>query len=255
MQSDGYHSLFDGVSNVIGLIGIQIASKPPDKDHPYGHRKFETMASVFIAVLLGIVALDIVTSAFQRLGDSSSPEVNLFSFIVMVGTMAVNFAVTTYEHRNGKKLNSEVLIADAAHTKSDIYVSMSVILGLIVIKAGYPLIDPIISVLVAIVILHAGAQIIFNSVSVLCDGSRIDPDEICDSIDDIDGVIGCHHIRTRGSQGNIFVDLHVQVNPEMPTSKAHSLAHVVQFRIKERFEGVEEVLVHIEPLEEQDNYK
>jgi cation diffusion facilitator family transporter len=249
MQSDGYHSLFDGVSNVIGLIGIQIASKPPDKDHPYGHRKFETMASVFIAVLLGIVALDIVTSAFQRLGDSSSPEVNLVSFIVMLGTMAVNFAVTTYEHRNGIKLNSDVLIADAAHTKSDIYVSLSVILGLIVIKAGYPLIDPVISVLVAIVILHAGAQIIFSSVSVLCDGSRIDPDEICDSIDDIDGVIGCHHIRTRGSQGNIFVDLHIQVNPEMPTSKSHSLAHVVQFRIKERFEGVVEVLVHIEPLD------
>lgn len=252
MQSDGYHSLFDGVSNVIGLVGIQLASKPPDKDHPYGHGKFETIASIFIAVLLGLVAFDIVHSAFDRIGNGSLPEVTLFSFIVMLGTMGINLGVTSYEQRMGKVLNSEVLIADAAHTKSDIYVSLSVILGLAMIKAGYPMIDPLISVVVAILILRAGVQIIFSSVAVLCDESIIDPDDICDSIDDIDGVMACHNIRTRGSQGNIFVDLHIQVNPEMPTRRSHSLAHVVQYRIKERFEGIEEVLVHIEPLEEQD---
>ncbi|WP_406662534.1 cation diffusion facilitator family transporter [Methanolobus sp. ZRKC3] len=251
MQSDGYHSLFDGVSNIIGLVGIQIASKPPDKEHPYGHRKFETIASIFIAVLLGIVAFEIVHSAFERFGNGSSPEVTIFSFAVMIATMAVNFAVTTYERKNGEKLNSDVLIADAAHTKSDIYVSLSVILGLAVIKAGYPLVDPIISILVAIVILHAGIQIIFSSVSILCDESRIDPDDICSNIDDIEGIMGCHNIRTRGSQGNIFVDLHIQVDPEMSTYKSHKLAHIVQYRLKERFEGVEEVLVHIEPSEEQ----
>lgn len=251
MQSDGYHSLFDGVSNIIGLAGIQLASRPPDADHPYGHRKYETIASIFIAVLLGVVAFEIVHSAFERVGNGSFPEVTLFSFIVMLVTMAINFAVTTYEYRSGKELNSDVLIADAAHTRSDIYVSLSVILGLVVIKAGYPTIDPIISILVAILILRAGLQIIFSSVSVLCDESRIDPDDICDSIDDIDGVMGCHNIRTRGPQGSIFVDLHIQVDPEMTTYRSHSLAHVVQYRIKESFEGVEEVLVHIEPLEEQ----
>ena len=251
MQSDGYHSLFDGVSNVIGLVGIRIASKPPDEEHPYGHRKFETVASVFIAVLLGIVAFEIVYSAFERLGNGSYPEVTVVSFAVMLVTMAVNFAVTTYERRNGERLNSEVLLADAAHTKSDIYVSLSVILGLIFIRAGYPLADPIISVLVAVVILHAGTQIIFSSVSILCDESRIDPDDICESIDDIKGITGCHHIRTRGSKGNIFVDLHVQVDPRMPTYESHELAHTVQYRIKESFEGVEEVLVHIEPTGDQ----
>ncbi|TQD27640.1 cation diffusion facilitator family transporter [Methanolobus vulcani] len=247
MQSDGYHSLFDGISNIVGLIGIQIASKPPDKEHPYGHRKFETVASIFIAVILGIVAFEIVHSAFQRFDNGTNPEVTIISFLVMMGTMIVNFAVTTYERRNGEALNSEVLLADSAHTKSDIYVSLSVLMGLVFIKAGYPILDPIISVIVAIVILHAGLEIMFSSVSILCDESRIEPEDIRDIVCRIEGVQNCHNIRSRGPDGNVYVDLHIQVDPEMPTYKSHTIAYIVQYSIKENFKGIEEVLVHIEP--------
>ncbi len=247
MQSDGYHSLFDGLSNVIGLIGIHIAAKPPDKEHPYGHRKFETLASIFIAVILAIVAFEIVHTAFNRFDNGSMPEVTAISFAVMIGTMMVNYAVTTYERKKGMELNSELLIADSAHTKSDIYVSLSVIIGLAAIKLGYPVIDPVVSILIALVILRAGAEIIFHSISILCDESQIDTDEIEEIVCNVEGVIDCHRIRTRGPPGNVFVDLHVEVDPEMSTYKSHTISHIVQYRIKENFDGIEDVLVHIEP--------
>lgn len=247
MQSDGFHSLFDGVSNIIGLIGIRIAAKPPDKEHPYGHRKFETLASIVIAVILAAVAFEIVNSAFERFGNNSNPEVTVISFIVMFATMCVNYMVTKYERRVGTELNSEVLLADSAHTQSDIYVSISVILGLLAIHFGYPFIDPIVAVLIAVVILRAGAEIIFSSVSILADESRIDTEKIADVVRNIEGVIDCHKIRTRGPPGNVFVDLHVEVDPEMTTYKSHTISHIVQYRIKENFDGIEDVLVHIEP--------
>jgi cation diffusion facilitator family transporter len=247
MQSDGYHSLFDGVSNIVGLIGIQIAAKPPDKEHPYGHRKFETLASIVIAVILAVVAFEIVHSAFDRFGTGSAPEVTVISFAIMLGTMCVNYGVTTYESKKGTELNSEVLLADSAHTKSDIYVSLSVIIGLVAIHMGYPVIDPLVSVLIALVILHAGAEIILHSVSILADESQIDIDEIAEVVRNVEGVIDCHKIRTRGPPGNVFVDLHVEVDPEMTTYKSHTISHIVQYRIKENFDGIEDVLVHIEP--------
>ncbi len=247
MQSDGFHSLFDGVSNIVGLIGIQIAAKPPDKEHPYGHRKFETLASIMIAVILAIVAFEIVHSAFTRFGNGSHPEVTVISFAVMLGTMLVNYSVTTYESKKGKELNSELLLADSAHTKSDIYVSLSVIIGLIAIRFGYPVIDPVVSILIALVILHAGAEIIFRSISILIDESRIDPEDIARVVHNIEGVMDCHNIRTRGPPGSVYVDLHVEVDPNMTTYKSHTISHIVQYRIKENFEGIEDVLVHIEP--------
>ncbi|WP_342304791.1 cation diffusion facilitator family transporter [Methanolobus sp. ZRKC5] len=247
MQSDGFHSLFDGVSNIVGLIGIQIAAKPPDKEHPYGHRKFETLASVMIAVILAIVAFEIVHSAFNRFGNGSHPEVTAISFAVMLGTMLVNYSVTTYESKKGKELNSELLLADSAHTRSDIYVSLSVIIGLIAIRLGYPVIDPAVSILIALVILHAGAEIIFHSISILIDESQIDPEDISQVVHNIEGVVGCHNIRTRGPPGSVYVDLHVEVDPDMSTYKSHTISHIVQYRIKESFDGIEDVLVHIEP--------
>ncbi|MGD9779913.1 cation diffusion facilitator family transporter [Methanomethylovorans sp.] len=247
MQSDGYHSLFDGVSNIVGLIGIQAASKPPDAEHPYGHRKFETMASVFIAVLLMFAGFNIVNSALHRFGTGIMPEVTTFSFLVMVGTMTINYMVTTYEHNNGVKLQSEVLIADSMHTRSDIYVSLSVILGLIAIKAGLPVLDPIIAIIISGIIIYTGIRIIMKSSSVLCDTSQLNAEEIHSVVCAVDGVIDCHNIRTRGTAGHIYIDLHVEVHPTMPTLKSHDIADTVEYELKQHFEGVQDVIIHIEP--------
>ncbi|MBW6469654.1 MAG: cation diffusion facilitator family transporter [Methanosarcinaceae archaeon] len=247
MQADGYHSLFDGVSNIIGIIGIQIASRPPDKNHPYGHRKYETMASIAIAMLLLFVGVEILHSSIDRFMTGAQPQITSMSFIVMVTTIMINLFVTIYEHRKGVQLNSEILIADSMHTRSDIYVSLSVILGLIAIEMGYPIIDPFIALIIAIVIVRAGILIIRQSSYTLCDVSRIDDKAICCIVAAMEGVEECHNIRTRGGADDIHIDLHVKVNPEMHTYKAHALAHDVEKRLKVSFVGVSDVVVHIEP--------
>lgn len=160
MVADGYHSLFDGVSNVIGLAGTFIAARPPDKDHPYGHAKYETVASVLIALLLIFVGFEIFRNSLDRFLIQSAPEVTAISFLVILGTMLINYLVTKYEYREGMALSSQVLISDSMHTKSDIYVSLSVIVSLIAIKLGFPIMDPVIALVISFVIFRAGYRII-----------------------------------------------------------------------------------------------
>ncbi|MBC7086504.1 MAG: cation transporter [Methanomethylovorans sp.] len=251
MQSDGYHSLFDGVSNIIGLIGIHIASKPPDSEHPYGHRKYETIASIFIAVLLIIVGFRILNAAFIRFNTGIIPEVTPVSFLIMIETMTINYIVAKYEHINGIKLKSEVLIADSMHTKSDIYVSLSVIIGLFAIKGGLYVLDPIIAILIAGIIFYAGFSIIRSGTAILCDTSQLNVDEIHDLVCDVEGVLGCHDIRTRGTAENIYIDLHVEVQSTISTFKSHEIADIVENKLKNHFKGVNDVMVHIEPASPQ----
>ncbi|MDZ4063859.1 MAG: cation diffusion facilitator family transporter, partial [Coriobacteriia bacterium] len=130
MQADGFHSLFDGASNVVGLVGMYIAGRPADREHPYGHGKFETYASAAIGAMLALAAYRVGSSAIQALLDGSpTPRVDAVSFAIMIGTLAVNVGVTTYERRVGRKLGSAILVADASHTGSDVLVSLGVITG------------------------------------------------------------------------------------------------------------------------------
>ncbi|KXS41123.1 MULTISPECIES: cation diffusion facilitator family transporter [Methanohalophilus] len=252
MESDGYHSLFDGISNIIGILGIQIASKPPDRSHPYGHQKYESLASVFIAVLLFIVAVEIISKSVERFISPSTPEITFLSFVVMILTIAVNLFVTIYEKREGDKLKSDILIADSMHTRSDIYVSISVIAGLLAVKGGYLLIDPIIAVIISLFIIRAAINIIKSSSKTLCDESRIDEDIICNIAFEVDGVMECHRIRTRGTKGEYYIDLHIEVDPKMPVDQAHAISHQVSDQIKQYMEDVKDVVVHTEPHEKQD---
>ncbi|AKB73568.1 Cobalt-zinc-cadmium resistance protein [Methanosarcina lacustris Z-7289] len=247
MTADGYHSLFDGISNIVGLVGIFIASRPPDREHPYGHQKYETVASIFIAVLLLFVSFEIFQNALHRFLLQSTPGVTTLSFIIMLGTMGVNYLVTRYEHGKGVALRSQILIADSMHTKSDIYVSFSVIVSLLAIKLGFPLLDPLIALFISIIIFRAGFRIMKENSRVLLDMSRLEEEEICNLVMGVDGVIDCHKIRTRGGMGDIRIDLHVLVKPDMPLEDAHIIAHRVSKMLKAEYKDVSDVVVHLEP--------
>ncbi|AKB19228.1 MULTISPECIES: cation diffusion facilitator family transporter [unclassified Methanosarcina] len=247
MTADGYHSLFDGVSNIVGLVGIFIASRPPDKEHPYGRQKYETVASIIIAVLLLFVGFEIFRNSLDRFLVQSAPEVTALSFIIMLGTMGINYLVTRYEQSKGVALRSQVLIADSMHTKSDIYVSFSVIVSLVAIKAGFPLLDPAIALLISFLIFRAGFRIMKESSRVLLDMSRLEEDEICNLVMGVDGVLGCHKIRTRGGMGDIRIDMHLLLQPDMPLEDAHIIAHRVSKTLKAEYKDVSDVVVHLEP--------
>lgn len=247
MQADGFHSLFDGVSNVIGLIGISLAAQPPDRLHPYGHKKFETLASAGIAVMLIGTCAYVGWRGIQGLTGAIEPQVTGISYGVMIVTMVINAGVTKWEQRKGRELKSEVLIADSYHTASDLLVSFSVLVSLMAVQLGYPLADPIIALIIAGVIAWTAFTIIREVTHSLADQIRLDPKEIRRVVLTVPGVLECHDIRTRGLAHHIFVDLSIHVKNGIPIEQAHVIAHEVEDQLKSHFDGIEDVVVHLEP--------
>ncbi len=251
MTADGFHSLSDGTSNIIGLIGIHIASKPIDSNHPYGHKKYETFFTLGIAGLLLAISLNLIGRGINSFLKPVTPQIDLSSFLVMLITLAINLAVMLYEYKKGKLLQSDILISDSLHTKADIFISLSVIITLIAIKMGYPILDPIVTILIALFIIAAAIEIIKHSSHVLCDTMVADTKKISDIVLGIKGVRTCHKIRTRGRPDDIHIDLHVQVNPDMHIDKAHNLSYTIEETIKREIPEITDVVVHMEPKEKK----
>jgi cation diffusion facilitator family transporter len=247
MTSDGFHSLFDGVSNVIGLIGIWIAAHPPDRDHPYGHRKYETLFTIIIAVMIFTTCFQILKKVYASLFENHLTVVTETSFAIMIFTMAVNIFVMSYESKKGRQLGSDFLVADAKHTKSDIFVSLSVIGSLVFTKLGYYFVDTITGIIIVFLIGRIGYQIVKSASNVLVDTMCLDASAIGNIVNRIEGVKGCHGIRTRGAEHSVYLDLHVLVDRAMSIERAHDIADIIEEKIKKEFPSVVDVVVHIEP--------
>lgn len=251
MTADGFHSLSDGSSNVVGLIGISYAAKPVDEDHPYGHKKFETLSGLFIAGMLFFIAGKVIIDAIGRFANPEIPQVNIESIVVLVVTLIVNVTVSTYESRQGRKLKSDILISDAAHTKSDIFISIGVLGTLIGIKLGLPaIIDPIASLVVAGFILHASYEIFSHTSGVLVDKSAVCDKKVYEIVMGFEHVRDAHNIRSRGREDDIHIDLHVMTDPDMTVQESHELAHDIEEKIKEEINPNTQVILHIEPYVE-----
>ncbi|MEO8678499.1 MAG: cation diffusion facilitator family transporter [Vicinamibacterales bacterium] len=245
--SDGFHSLTDTASNVVALFGVRIASRPPDDDHPYGHRKFETMASVGILIFLLLVLIEVITAAAARMQSGGQPIIGPVAFLVMGGTFLINLSVVFYERSEGRRLDSEVLFADAHHTTSDLLTSAAVIAALIGVRMGYLWLDPVAAFVIAAFIGHACWEIFQSTSGVLADRFVIAEADIRQIVASVPEVIGCHHIRTRGSNDFVFLDLHVWMDKEMRLDEAHRLSHVVKDRLMARFPEIKDAIIHIEP--------
>jgi len=195
----------------------------------------------------------VIREGVARFIDPVIPEINLNAFLVMIVTLAVNIYVMVYENKKGKELKSDVLVSDALHTRADILTSASVIITLIAIKLGYPMVDPIASLLIALFIGYAAVQILRESARVLSDGAAIPIQEIERVVLAIKGVKECHQIRSRGREDDIHIDLHILVDREMDVHRAHHLSYAIENKIKRDFRGVTDVVVHIEPMETERN--
>ena len=245
--SDGFHSLTDSTSNIIGLVGLRASRKPPDDDHPYGHRKFETLAAAGIFIFLVIAVLEISRSALNRLASPVPPEVTWVSFAVMIATLLVNVAVVRYESGQGRALNSELLMADSVHTRSDVFATIGVLFSLSAVALGYPILDPIGGVAIAILIGRTSYEIAKDTSGILSDRVVINEEDIRRIVMTVPEVLGCHHIRTRGSMDHVFLDLHVWFPAVMPLQQAHGLSHAVKDLLMERFPQIADAIIHIEP--------
>jgi cation diffusion facilitator family transporter len=249
--SDGFHSLADSASNITGLVGVHAASRPPDEDHPYGHRKYETLAAGVIVAVLGGVILEIVESALQRLEHGAAPQVSAVSFAVMIATVIVNLIVVRYESLKGRELSSELLIADSMHTKSDVLTSASVIVSLGGVALGFPILDAAGALIVAVFIGNAAIEIARDTSRVLTDRVVLGEDDLRAVVMGVPGVIGCEKIRTRGSPDHAFLDLHVWLAPVLSLREAHRLSHDVKDRLMTRYPQIVDAIIHIEPPPDQ----
>ena len=247
MTADGVHSFADGASNIIGLVGIWAASKPVDEDHPYGHKKYETIATLGISVMLFLASFDIIKDSFSRLFHPVVPDVNIFSFGLMVIAFLINVVVMKYEYKKGVELSSDILICDSMHTKSDIFVSSAVIVTLVSTKLGLPMLDTIVAFVIGVLIAKTGFQILKKSSDVLCDGEAVEKAKIARVVSGVSGVKAIHKIRTRGREDDVHVDLHITVNTSMHVDAAHELSHRISDTLKEKIPGITDVIVHIEP--------
>ena len=252
MTADGFHSLSDGTSNVICLIGIHFAAQPVDKDHPYGHKKYETLFALAIAALLFIVCYNLIKEGLDRIKHPLVPQIDVISFIIMLATLAVNFWVMNYEYKKGRLLKSDLLVSDSLHTKADIFTSISVIIGLTVMKINphLAIIDSIVTLMISVFIAHAALEIIKESSNILCDTAVIlDDKKISDIVLSIKGVKNCHKIRTRGRNDDIHIDLHVQVKRHMHIDEAHKISYSIEDALRKGIPGITDVVVHLEPKE------
>jgi cation diffusion facilitator family transporter len=245
--SDGFHSLTDAAANVMGIVGLRASLKPPDEDHPYGHRKYETLAAAGIFVSLVLVVIEVVRAALSRLGGGAAPQVTALSFGVMLMTLVINLVVVRYEGREGKRLSSELLQADALATRSDVLTSCTVLVTLLAVWLGYPILDAIGGLVIACFIARTGWEIGRSTSSVLADRAVLAEDEIRRVVMETPGVVGCHHIRSRGSADHTFLDLHAWFPADMPLHEAHRLSHIVKDKLMARYPQIADAIIHIEP--------
>jgi len=246
MVADGFHSLTDAASNIVGLIGISLAAQPPDATHPYGHGKFETLASMTIGGLLALTSWEILRGAVERLRSHSIPEVGALSLSVMAVTIGINLLVSRHERRRATELDSEILATDAAHTMSDVYTSLAVVASLITARLGIAVVDPLAAIVITVVIAHTAFQILRQSAAQLADTAVIPTARIEAVALAVPGVDSVHKIRTRGRPPAAHADLHVQVRPDLRLDQAHVIGHLVVERLQEEL-GLADVVAHVEP--------
>lgn len=247
MTADGLNSLMDAAANVVGLIGLAIATRPPDPNHPYGHRRFETITALAIAMAMVLAVIQIVQEAWHRWQAGTVPEVTTFSFAIMGATLLVNLGVTLWERRWAQELHSSILGADAKHTAADALVSLSVIGGLVTVRLGFPTADLVLAIAIAGVIGWGAWTIMRDAALTLSDVAAAPVEAIERAARTVPGVRGVHNIRTRGGEGLIWVDLHIQVDPNLRVEQAHEIASAVAARVEEELGQPADVTVQIEP--------
>lgn len=247
MVADGYHSLTDGLNNVVGLVVASFAYKPPDAGHPYGHRKFETAATLFIGIALLGVAYHVVEQALTSVKSAAHAEIGALNWIVMAVTLLANIFVAWYERREGRRLQSPYLVADAAHTRSDIYVTLGVVTSFAGARAGLPWMDGLVAAGIAVFIAFLAVQILIGSFNTLTDRAVLPTESLQSIVRGVTGVRDCRDIRTRGGEGAVYVDLTVHVDGDMRLRAAHDVADRIEEALLAAHPEIVDVVVHVEP--------
>ena len=249
LLADALHSVTDGANNVLGLATNRLANPQPDRDHPYGHQKYEAIGALGVAAFLGIACFEILKSALERVFFGGNPvTMGPTALWIMLLVLGINMFVAFYERRVGLALNSKILVADAQHTMSDIWTTIVVIAGLIGVWQGLAWLDVALAFPVALLVFKSGWTVLRDNLPWLVDEMAIAPEAIHTQVMQVPGVINCHSIASRGLLGRqVFIDMHLVVQPT-DIRAAHTVTEAVEDRLEAVF-GPARVTIHIEPRE------
>ncbi|MGD0992990.1 MAG: cation diffusion facilitator family transporter [Gemmatimonadales bacterium] len=244
---DAVHSSVDAFNNVAFTVLMRYAGAAPDDKHPYGHGKFEVLGALGIVVFLLVASVELIKSAVGRLvAGTPPPDITGLSLWLLAGTLAVNGWVAWYEARKGRQLSSELLLADAAHTRVDVMITVGVILGAFASRARVPHVDPVVALAIVVMIVRVAWQILKRGVPVLVDQAAHEPDLVRRSAEGVDGVRSAYDIRSRLAAGIAFAELTIGVSSQLPVDQAHAISDAVERRLKDELR-LDRVVVHIEP--------
>ena len=252
--ADGIHSLSDLLSDLLVIIAVRLGSREADHDHPYGHRRFETIATVILGVSLIAIGGAITWSVMNRMAHPDHlPVPNELGMSVAALSILVNEWLYQYTKRIAKKTRSKLLMANAWHQRSDAISSIVVLFGIGAVILGYPLADAIAAIVVALMVAKIGLGLVLESIKELVDTS-LPPkliSEIRKTIMAIDGVEGIHLLRTRQMGEDALIDAHIVVDPRITVSEGHSIGDSVRDELISRFDDVMDVLVHVDPEDDE----
>nr|WP_199301314.1 cation diffusion facilitator family transporter [Trichocoleus sp. FACHB-90] len=248
LLADALHSVTDSANNVLGLVASQFSSPQPDRDHPYGHQKFEAVGALGIAAFLGIACFEILRGAIERIikGGGDPVKISPSELWLLLIVLGVNIFVTFYECHVGQRVGSPILIADAQHTMSDVWVTITVMAGLIGVWQGIQWLDIVLAFPVALLVFWSGWNVLKDNLPWLVDEMAIAPEAIHGIVMQVPGVINCHEIASRGIVGRqAFIEMHLIVDA-IDVETAHRITEEVEKRLQERFNPVR-ILIHVEP--------
>lgn len=248
--ADAFNALVDSSSNVIGLLGMRAAAEPPDAAHPYGRRKYETIATLGIGGLMLLAGWEVLQDVFERLGGGQPPTLTVEALILILITLPLNVFIVWYESRRGRELGSDILVADATSTRVNIFVSLAALTGLIGSQLGLPWLDIVVALGIVAYVFRAAYRILRETSDVLTDSAVIDPHLVEDIARRVPGVWFATKVRSRGREDDVHLDLHIKVDPAMATEQAHAIASEVEQQLLQRVPGLVDAVVHIEPGEQ-----
>jgi len=245
---DAIHSLTDFFNNIVAWAVIRFSIQPPDREHPYGHRKFETLAVFGLASLLTLLSFELVLHAIQR--EQTDVTQNTVDIVLMLMVLTTNIGIAAWQRYWANKLNSAILLADASHTFADVLTSTVVIIGWLLAAHGYVWLDTICAIGVAILVLFLAVDLFKRSVPILVDHSAINPDKLQHSIIAVPGVKNIKRLRSRYIGSHLAVDMIITVEPHLSTADSHDIADRVEDMLENQHD-VNDITIHIEPETKQ----
>lgn len=248
--SDGFHSLSDIFTTIGVIIGIKYAGKPEDKKHPYGHEKIEPLVTKILAIVLFMTAIVIAYNSLQTIINGDLTRPSQITLYIAALSVLVKEWMYHYTKKGGKLIGSSALVADAWHHRSDAFSSIGVLFGAMAARYGYPIFDPIASIIVCIIILKVAINLFTNSANELIDCSADDEvvEQMTKYIINVEGVLKIDDLKTRKHGNKLYVDVEISVNKNVTFCEAHSIAEIVHVGIENNIDNVKHCMVHVNPL-------